>query len=172
MLKFISIAGALMAFAPVSFAADAKLTDPQIAEIAYAAGQIDIAAANQALQKTQNADVKQFAETMARDHATVNDQAGALLKKLNVTPQPSAVSEALAKQAEETSKRLEALNGAQFDKAYAENELAYHKAVNDALSKTLIPGSQNAELKSLLETGLKLFQGHQAHAEHLVMEFK
>ena len=37
-------------------------------------------------------------------------------------------------------------------------EVAYHKALDDALSKTLIPDAQNAELKSLLENGLKLFQ--------------
>ena len=36
-----------------------------------------------------------------------------------------------------------------------------------ALSGTLIPEADNAELKALLETGLSLFQSHQAHAEHL-----
>ena len=56
--------------------------------------------------------------------------------------------------------------------AYVANEVAYHKTVNGALSGTLIPSAQNAELKSLLETGLKLFQEHQMHAEHLVTELK
>ena len=32
-----------------------------------------------------------------------------------------------------------------------DNEEAYHKTVNSALSKTLIPDAENAELKSLLE---------------------
>ena len=41
---------------------------------------------------------------------------------------------------------------------------------NEALSKTLIPNAQNAELKSLLETGLKLFQSHQLHAEALAKQ--
>ena len=56
--------------------------------------------------------------------------------------------------------KLDALSGAAFDKAYAENEAAYHKSVDDALSTTLIPDAQNAELKSLLQSGLKLFQDH------------
>jgi putative membrane protein len=36
----------------------------------------------------------------------------------------------------------------------------------------LIPDAQNGELKSLLETGLKLFKEHQQHAEHLVGQLK
>jgi putative membrane protein len=65
-------------------------------------------------------------------------------------------------------KRLSHLHGRAFDRAYAENEVAYHRTVNGALSTTLIPSANNAELKSLLSTGLALFQEHQAHAEHLV----
>ncbi|RUX05186.1 DUF4142 domain-containing protein, partial [Mesorhizobium sp. M8A.F.Ca.ET.059.01.1.1] len=51
--------------------------------------------------------------------------------------------------------------------AYIENEVAYHKQVNGALETLLIPSASNAELKSLLETGLKIFQGHEQHAEHV-----
>jgi putative membrane protein len=39
--------------------------------------------------------------------------------------------------------------------------------VNAALSSTLIPDAQNAELKSLLKTGLKSFEAHQQHAKTL-----
>jgi len=38
--------------------------------------------------------------------------------------------------------------------------------------KTLIPATQNSQLKQLLETGLKLSKEHQKHAEHLVRELK
>ncbi len=106
---------------------------------------------------------------MARDHKAVNDQALALVAKLGVTPEdnadePGAVGAATAKLAE-----LEALDGAAFDAAYVANEVAYHQTVNGALSTVLIPSAQNAELKALLETGLKLFTEHQHHAEHLAM---
>lgn len=150
----------------VGFAAD-KPTDPQIAHIAYTAGNIDVEAAQQALKKSKNADVVEFAKTMERDHKAVNDQALALVKKLNVTPEDNATSKSLTTGAEKERAKLESLDGAAFDKAYIANEVAYHKAVNSALSDTLIPSAQNAELKTLLETGLTLFQQHQAHAEHL-----
>ena len=64
------------------------------------------------------------------------------------------------------------LKGRTFDKAYVDNEVAYHKTVNGALQSTLIPSANNAELKSLLETGLKIFQGHEQHAEHVASELK
>ena len=64
------------------------------------------------------------------------------------------------------------LGGAAYDKAYVANEVAYHKAVNSALETTLIPSASNAELKSLLQTGLKIFQGHQQHAEHIAATLK
>ncbi len=44
--------------------------------------------------------------------------------------------------------------------------------MNDALRTTLIPAASNAELKALLSTGLKLFEGHQQHAEQLAQALK
>lgn len=145
----------------------AKLNDAQIAHVAYTAGEIDVAAANQALAKPKTPAVRDFAQTMARDHRAVNDQALALVKKLGVTPQANSTSAALTAQAKQKSDELAKLSGPAFDRAYVANEVAYHRTVNGALASTLIPGAQNAELKALLQTGLKLFQEHQAHAEHL-----
>jgi putative membrane protein len=163
MLKSIvigALSGTLM-FATAAVAADqaAKPTDPQIAHIAYTAGQLDIEAAKQALDKSKNKDVRAFAQQMVGDHTTVNNQALALVKKLKVTPEDNPTSQSLTKQADSTRKQLASL--------YVDNEVAYHKTVNAALSDTLIPDAQNAELKTLLQSGLALFQAHQKRAEQL-----
>ncbi|HZL31426.1 MAG TPA: DUF4142 domain-containing protein [Pseudolabrys sp.] len=150
----------------------AKLTDPQIAHIAYTAGVLDIEAGKQALAKSKNKEVRAFAENMVRDHSAVNDQALALVKKLNVTPADNDTSRSLTKQAAAKRAELAKLKGAAFDKAYVANEVAYHKTVNGALETLLIPSASNAELKSLLQTGLKIFQGHQQHAEHIASTLK
>lgn len=150
----------------------AKPTDPQIAHVAYTAGQIDIKAAQLALKKSKNKEVRAFAQDMVRDHKAVNDQALALVKKLGVTPQDNDTSKALSKQASGTEVALKKLSGAAFDKAYAENEVAYHKTVNGALEGSLIPSASNAELKELLSTGLKIFQGHEKHAEQMAKSLK
>jgi putative membrane protein len=150
----------------------AKPSDPQIAHIAYTAGQLDIEAAKQALAKTKSKDVRAFADDMVRDHTAVNKQALDLVKKLKVTPEDNDTSRALTKQAAAKRAELAKLNGAAFDKAYVANEVAYHKTVNGALESLLIPSASNAELKSLLQTGLKIFQGHEQHAEHVASELK
>jgi putative membrane protein len=150
----------------------AKPTDPQIAHIAYTAGEIDIKAAKQALEKASNKEVKQFAQDMVRDHEAVNKQALDLVKKLNVTPEDNDTSRALSKQAADKLAELGKLKGAVFDKAYISNEVAYHKTVDGALETQLIPSASNAELKNLLQTGLKIFQGHEQHAEHVASELK
>jgi putative membrane protein len=149
-----------------------KLTDPQIAHIAYTAGVIDVTAGKQALSKASNKEVKAFAENMVRDHEAVNKLALDLVKKLNVTPEDNDTSKGLSKQAADKSAELSKLSGAAFDKAYVANEIAYHKAVNGALETQLIPSANNPELKSLLQTGLKIFQGHEQHAEHIAAGLK
>ena len=172
---FVRLSAAIAAVSLLSGAAiaqGAKPTDPQIAHIAYTAGVIDIAAAKQALGKTSNKEVKTFAQDMVRDHQAVNKQALALVKKLKVTPQDNETSRSLSKSAGEERAKLARLKGAAFDKAYAENEVAYHKNVNSALETTLIPNANNPELKNLLQTGLKIFQGHEQHAEQVASSLK
>jgi len=166
-----ALIASLFLSAGIAFAAD-KPTDPEIAHIAYTAGEIDIEAAKQALAKSKTEAVRAFANDMMRDHKAVNDKALALVKKLNVTPQDNATSKGLLKDAAAKHDELETLSGAAFDKAYIENEVAYHKAVNGALKDLLIPSASNAELKALLETGLKIFEGHQQHAEHVAAGVK
>lgn len=166
----IAIAGAAALFAATGMVVaqgSPAPNDAQIAHIAYTAGVIDVAAGKQALAKSHNPAVRAFAEEMVRDHEAVNGQALALVKKLGVTPQDNATSAALSSSAGDETKKLAALDGAAFDRAYVANEVAYHRTVNGALRTVLIPDARNKELKALLQTGLKLFSEHQMHAEHL-----
>src|SRR5438067_8235531 len=147
-------------------------TDPQIAHIAYTAGNIDIAAGKQALARSHNRAIRSFAQQMVRDHQAVNVKALALVKKLHVTPEANPTSAGLQKDATATLRRLSHLHGKAFDRAYVSNEVAYHKTVNGALESTLIPSAKNEQLKSLLQTGLTLFREHQKHAEDLAKGLK
>jgi putative membrane protein len=172
LIRNLTLAAALAVTSAASAQPAAKPTDPQIAHIAYTADNIDIKAGELALKKSKNKDVIAFANDMIRDHNAVNEKALALLKKLKVEPQDNDTSRALTKQAEAEMQKLNSLEGAAFDKEYANHEVAYHRAVNDTLRTTLIPAANNAELKDLLTTGLKLFEGHQQHAEQVAKELK
>ena len=104
---------------------------------------------------------------MVTDHTGVNKQATALVAKLKVTPEDNATSKSLKAGGEKNIANLKTLKGAAFDKAYIDNEVAYHQAVLDAIDKTLIPSAKNAELKALLVKVRPAFVAHLEHAKHI-----
>ena len=135
---------------PAAAAAPA-INDAQIAHIAVTANSVDSAAGMLAEKKGASKAVKDFGKTMVTDHSGVNKQAVALATKLNVTPEDNDTSKQLKSGGDANVAKLQGLTGKAFDKAYIDNEVAYHQAVLDALDKTLIPNAQNADLKALLE---------------------
>lgn len=149
-----------------------KLSDPEVAHVAVVANQIDIAYAAIAKEKSKDADILKFAETMTNDHNAVINQASALVKKLNVTPKENSVSQKLLADAEVTKKSLRAKSGKAFNKAYIDNEVTYHKAVIGAVEGLLIPEAENAELKALLENVVPALKTHLEHAEMVQKMYK
>src|SRR5205809_8108900 len=109
---------------------------------------------------------------MESNHTSVNNQATALAKKLNVTPEESATSRKLKSDGDKLIKKLEGLSGAAFDKAYIDNEVSYHEAVIKVVNDTLIPNAKNAELKSLLESAGPVFDSHLNHAKEIQATLK
>jgi putative membrane protein len=149
-------------------AADASaqsVTDAQIAAIVVTANQVDIDAGKLAASKTNTAEVKKFGQQMITDHTAVNKQATALVTKLKVTPEDNPTSQNLKAGGDKNIANLKDLKGAAFDKAYIDNEVAYHQAVIDAIDKTLIPSAHNEELKALLVKVRPAFVAHMEHAK-------
>ena len=155
-------------FALLSSIAQAQnVTDPQIASIVVTANQVDIDAGKLAESQASSAEVKAFGRQMATDHTGVNKQAGALVTKLKVTPEPNDTSKSLKQGGDANVASLKTLSGAAFDRAYVDHEVAYHQQVIDALDKTLVPSAQNAELKALLVKVRPAFVAHLEHAKAL-----
>lgn len=157
---------ALAPAAPAPAAAP-TVTDPQIAAIVVAANRVDIEAGELAKTKATNPKVREFANRMVTDHSGVNQAATDLVTKLGVTPEENPLSQQITQESEQNLASLRGLNGAEFDRAYVDREVAYHQSVLDALDNTLIPNAQNAELKSLLETSRPAFVAHLEHAREL-----
>lgn len=140
--------------------APAGPSDAEIAHIAVTANTIDVDAGRQAKEKSTTKQVTDFADRMIQDHNGVNEQATALAQKLSLTPADNATSQSLKTSADQTASTLSGLSGAAFDRAYLENEIAFHQTVLDALDNTLIPNAQNAELKALLQQVRPAIAGH------------
>ncbi|WP_313113669.1 DUF4142 domain-containing protein [Aequorivita sediminis] len=142
-----------------------QLNDAEIAKVAVVANQIDIDYAKLAIATSKDAAVREFANTMINDHQAIIDLAVELVRKLGVKPKDNPVSKSLVNQADETTKKLKSVKGKAFDEAYINNEVAYHKAVIDAVNTLLIPQSQNTELKALLKTAVPILETHYHHAK-------
>ena len=146
----------------------ADLNDLEISHVAYTADNIDIRYAHLALAISENPAVREFAETMIRDHTAVNEQALALLAKLKAAPQDNYLSRQLISNSKELINEMSQLRGKEFDRRYAQNELAYHRAVNSLVENQFIPNIEHAEVKSLFRAGLDIFKAHEQHAQMMV----
>jgi putative membrane protein len=142
-------------------------SDPEIVGIVVAADQIDIDYAKLATSKAKDKQVKDFAQQMITDHSAVQKSVFDLAAKLKVTPADSGTSNSLKTQAQQTMQKLQVLKGKAFEKAYIDNEVAYHQAVINANKMVLIPNARNADLKSALQGAEPLFEGHLQHAQQV-----
>ena len=166
-LRFAALAASLAVVAPAASLHAQKLDDPTIVAIFDAANTWDIETGTMAEKKGTTKEVRDLATMFVRDHSNVRQQGRDLAKKLGVTPTPPK-DFALAKDHAAAMKKLEGLSGKAFDKAFLENEVAYHKAVIDAVTTTLLPALKNAEVKDLVTKVAPAFQAHMAAAQNLL----
>jgi putative membrane protein len=166
------VASAVMALPALSLAQQqqgkaAKLDDPTIVAIFDAANTWDIETGSLAEKKASSKEVRDFGHMIARDHGMVRQQGRDLAKKLGVTPTPPK-DFAMVKDHEAAMKKLEGLNGKEFDKAFLAHEVAFHKAVIDAMNTTLMPSLQNQEVKDLVTKVAPAFKAHEDAAQNLL----
>lgn len=143
------------------------VSDANIAAVVATANTADILYAEMALAKSQDADVRAFANMVKKDHESVNEVAAALLAKLGVTPEMNTLAFDLRDDAETKRLTLRNFEGFAFDSAYAANEVSYHTTVLGAIDDLLIPSASHPELKALLEQVRPAVAAHLEHAKTL-----
>lgn len=148
-------------------AASAAMDDPTICAIFDAANTWDIETSEIAEKKATTKEIRDLAAMFVRDHKAVRQQGRDLVKKLGVTP-TAPKDFALAATHADAMKTLKSTSGKAFDRAYLENEVAFHKAVLDAIKGTLLPATQNAELKDLQVKVAPAFEAHMLAAQRLL----
>ena len=142
------------------------LNDATIVAIFDAANTADIETGELAARQGHSRKVREFGEMLARDHKVVRQQGRDLAAKLGVTPTPPTNDQS-AKDHAAAMRRLKALKGEAFDRAFLQHEVAFHKAVIDAVTSTLLPAIHNAEVKDLVVKVAPAFQAHMLAAQNL-----
>jgi putative membrane protein len=167
---FVAGAGSLAAQEPTEQAATASpapaLDDATIVAIFDNANTADIETGKLASERGHSKEVRQFGAMLARDHAMVRQQGRDLAKQLGVTPTPPAGDKSAQDQAA-VIRRLSALRGPEFDRAFLQHEIQFHTDVIAAIQTTLLPAIKNEQLKALVVKVAPAFQAHLQMAENL-----
>ena len=152
-------------------AAATGLSDANIVAILDAANMSDSTWGAIAATKGTSADVRNFGKTMMRDHHALRKAGQDLAKKLGVTPQPPSGDNSQA----DLQKNVDMLNntakGKDFDKAYIDHEVEYHKQVLETATKVMA-AAQNTELKNLIQKAAPNIQAHLDAAERIQKKMK
>jgi len=147
-----------------------SLDDPTIVAIFDGANTYDIETSGLAESRATHPDVQALAKDFVAAHTGARQQGRDLAKKLGVTPTPPA-DDPLARDHAKAMEQLRAAKGEAFERTYLAHEVAYHKAVIDAINHTLLPAVKNAELKALVLKIAPAFQAHLAAAERLAKKY-
>ena len=146
--------------------AAATLDDATIVAIFDAANTADIETGQLAARRGASKEVRDFGEMLVNAHRQVRQQGRDLAAKLGVTPTPPA-DDASAKAHAAAMTRLRGLEGAAFDRAFLQHEVAFHRSVLDAMRTTLLPAIGNAELRELVVKVAPAFEAHMIGAQNL-----
>lgn len=145
-----------------------KLDDPTIVAIFDNANTWDIATGGLAAKKGSTKEVRDFGAQLVRDHTNVRQQGRDLAKKLGVKVPALPADFQMKKDHAAAMKKLEGLSGKEFDKAFLQHEVDYHKAVLDAMNTTLLPALKNQEVKDLVTKVAPAFKAHEDMAQNLL----
>ena len=143
-----------------------SLDDATIVAIFDAANTADVETGSLGAKRGHDKAVREYGAMIAHDHAAVRQLGRDLARKLGVTPTPPA-DQSSAEAHTQAMASLRAKRGAEFDRAFLEHEVAFHRAVIEAIQTTLLPAIQNEELKALVVKVAPAFQAHMLAAQQL-----
>lgn len=160
LLRGTLLSGTLLGAAAPLFAAEPAARDQAFASEASAAGQAEIDAAKLALQKSQAADVKTFAQHIIDDHTKANTELQALAtrKHLELSDQPGLADKAKAKALD--------LRAESFDAAYANNQVAAHEKAVQLFTEAADKAS-DPDLQQFARVTLPVLKQHLQMAQDL-----
>jgi putative membrane protein len=116
-------------------------------------------------QKTSASDaVKTLATQMITDHTSVNAKVNQLASRFGLAPKDNDASRRITSDGNAARAQLEGKTGAEFDRDWVANEIAYHEAVLDLVDTVLIPRATNADLVALLRAVRPTLAQHVDHA--------
>ncbi|HEY0160157.1 MAG TPA: DUF4142 domain-containing protein [Thermoanaerobaculia bacterium] len=123
------------------------------------AGLAEVQYANLALQKSENAEVRAFAQRMVTDHGTSNAELAQL-----ATVKGLVLPTELAGKHQQGLEHLQSLGGAEFDRAYMQHMVGDHQEAV-TLFQTGSTSATDADIKAFATKNLPILQQHLTQAQ-------
>lgn len=144
------------------------LSAPEITEVLSTSDSAEILPSKLALEKAQNPAVKAYAQRMIKDHGMLEDSLHAMMRRQNITPAPSPLSNQLESQTESAMQRLQGLSGAEFDRAYMQVMVQSHQEALNMVDNQLLPATQDAQLKMAISQQVRpIINSHLQEAQQI-----
>jgi putative membrane protein len=130
-----------------------------------ASNQFEIQSSQMALQKSQDSDIKSFAQDMIDDNTKAGDQLKQTLQQAgaNQTP-PEGMT--LDSKHQEMLNKLKSASGKEFDRMYVQQQRQAHKEAV-SLFQTYAKNGKDEKLKNFAQETLPTLKEHEQHVQKL-----
>lgn len=167
----------------------AVLSEAEVVQAVTAVNQAEIEEAELARTKSENEQVRAFAEMMITDHTRMLEESA---QGATAAPPPAGTPDAqtpgtatqppagagtslpgggvvqqLEQESQQARTRLEGLTGADFDQAYIDRQVEAHQRALDLIESQLLPSAQDPLLRQQLEGALPVIQQHLQRAQEI-----
>ncbi|QNL47835.1 DUF4142 domain-containing protein [Olivibacter sp. SDN3] len=138
-----------------------NLNDEEFVKEAVNGGMAEVELGELAVEKAEDAKVKEFANMMITDHTKANEELKILAdkKEISLPIEPTAEKKMV-------KKNLSSLSGEEFDKAYIEQMVKDHTKTISLFEKQMT-SVKDPELKTFIENTLPTIKGHLEHCRKL-----
>lgn len=138
------------AFAATENADQAKV-DGEIIKDIIVIDQNEIAAADLALKKNSNKEIKNYAQYLKGEHTNNLNTSLKMSKKIGIQPLDSDASKGLQEDGQKLAEQLKGLNGKDFDKTYIDDMVTDHKSALQLIDNDLLKNVTNSSVKKLVQ---------------------
>jgi putative membrane protein len=120
----------------------------------------EIQLARMATKKASSPAVKQLAQKLVAEHTKNRQEVMALAKKMNVSLTPQSGGSVTPVDSAAVPSDLRTASGAQFDKAFVEQQISDHESNIQKIQSQMLPSVQDAQLKTYLQKTVSGMKGH------------
>jgi putative membrane protein len=138
--------------------------DKMFVQKAMQGGMAEVQLGQLTLQKSNNEQVKQFAQKMIDDHGKMNDQMKPVAQQLGVS-----VPQQPSKKDRQTMSKLQALSGTDYDQAYIKDMIKDHKQDLSDFQNEASSG-QDPTVKDAAAQGSKIIAQHLQMVQQLAKD--